>query len=112
MPKHEIVPIWVIGGTSGLSYFGATRKVNPSTLLWSIKKEKWFNGTELPNDLIRHYDHDNNFGVHYYDIYLQDMCATSVGSNSVFILSIRKTFSFNVKTKLKVNQRSSHDMFV
>ena len=90
--KHEIVPIWVIGGTCGTSYIMPSRPVNPFTLLWSIKKEKWFTGPKLPKGLIEFASHG-----------FLHMCATSVGSNSAFILDKRKTFSFNFKTKLKVN---------
>ena len=80
----------MIGGTCGTSYIMPSRPVNPFTLLWSIKKEKWFTGPKLPKGLIEPYG-------------FLHMCATSVGSNSAFILDKRKTFSFNFKTKLKVN---------
>ena len=102
-PKHEIVPIQVIAGTSRTIY--NQQKVNPSTLLWSIKKEKWLKGPELPNDLLKFASHEDNLmgGIQFHDVDFQHMCATSVGSNSAFIFDTRKTFSFNFKKKLKVN---------
>ena len=93
----------MIGGDNGALYHLLERKVNPFTLLWSIKKEKWFTGPKLPNDLFKIAPSTYQDNMDYYEIHFQEMCATSVGSNSAFIINKRKTFSFNFTTKLKVN---------
>ena len=66
-------------------FFNNEARKNPITMLWSIKKKKWFNGPKLPlgdGEIIK-FNH---------------MCATSVGSNTVFIINPDVTYSFNIKT--------------
>ena len=54
------------------------------TSVFSLRKQKWFNGPELPID-----------GT---IIKFKFMCATSVGSNTVFIINAETTYSFNFET--------------
>ena len=55
-------------------------------MLWSIKKQRWFHGPNLPLG-------DGEF------IKFMHMCATSVGKNTVFIINSDATYSFDIKTK-------------
>ena len=57
---------------------------NPTTILWSIKKEKWLRGPDLPKNLDKAH---------------QKMCFISVGINTAFLLNRKQTFSFNFKNK-------------
>ena len=85
---------WIIGGEPPtpqnhmarfIGNFNSAGQINNNrTMLWSIRKQKWFNGPELPID-----------GT---IIKFKFMCATSVGSNTVFIINAETTYSFNFET--------------
>ena len=68
------------------------------TLLWSIKREKWFRGPDLHQDL-------NLPGF-------QRMCPISVGLNTVFVLNREYMFSFNFKNKIWQNHKSPPALLV
>lgn len=71
----------------------------PPTLLWSIKKEKWLRGPELPSDLTT-------------DLNLNKMCSISVGVNTAFVLNRERTFSFNFKNKIGQFHKSPPSLLV
>ena len=56
----------------------------PLTLLWSIKKEKWFRGPDLPDFL------NSDF---------KEMCSISVGLNTAFVINRKYTYSFNFEKR-------------
>ena len=68
------------------------------TLLWSIKREKWFRGPDLHQDL-------NLPGF-------QRMCPISVGLNTAFVLNREYMFSFNFKNKIWQNHKSPPALLV
>ena len=80
---------WVIGGRpyKYLPHIGPELG-RLSTTLWSIKKEKWIRGPELPEDLLE------------FDIIYKAVCAVSVGSNTAFILNPNTMYSFNFTDKM------------
>lgn len=67
------------------------------TLLWSIKKEKWLRGPDLPPDLNKAF---------------QKMCSISVGINTAFVLNREHTFSFNFKNKIGQYHKSPPSLLV
>ena len=69
----------------------------PPTLLWSIKKEKWLRGPELPEDL---------------NLMNQKMCSISVGINTAYVLNSEYTFSFNFKNKIGQFHKSPQSLLV
>ena len=69
----------------------------PPTLLWSIKKEKWLRGPELPEDL---------------NLMNQKMCSISVGINTAYVLNRKYTFSFNFKNKIGQFHKSPQSLLV
>ena len=69
----------------------------PMTLLWSIKKEKWLKGPDLPLDL---------------NLMHQKMCSISVGINTAFVLNREYTFSFNFKNKIRQFHKSPPSLLV
>ena len=69
----------------------------PMTLLWSIKKEKWLKGPDLPTDL---------------NLNHQKMCSISVGINTAFVLNRKHTFSFNFKNKIGQFHKSPPSLLV
>ena len=73
----------------------------PSTLLWSIKKEKWLRGPYLPTDLT------TNLNTGH-----QKMCSISVGINTAFVLNRKHTFSFNFKNKIGQFHKSPPSLLV
>ena len=63
----------------------------PLTILWSIKKEKWFRGPDLPWVL------NSDF---------KEMCSISVGLNTAFVMNRKYTYSFNFEKKIGQNHKS------
>ena len=70
----------------------------PTTLLWSIKKEKWLRGPDLPKDL--------NLWKN------QKICSISVGINTAFVLNREHIFSFNFKNKIGQLHKSPQSLLV
>ena len=62
------------------------KEYNPTTLLWSIKREKWFRVPALPEDISMLFHNDFN----YYEEFKR-MCVISVGLNTAFVLN-KKTY--------------------
>ena len=63
----------------------------PRTLLWSIKKEKWFIGPDLP--LV-------------FDSDFKEVCSISVGQNTAFVMNKKYTYSFNFAKQNGQNHKS------
>ena len=78
---------------------------NPITLLWSIKKEKWFRGPDLPEDISKLFHNDVNYYAEF-----KKMCVISVGLNTAFVLHKKHTFSFNFTNKIGQNHKSPPDI--
>ena len=60
--------------------------IDKKTLLWSIKREKWFRVPALPEDISMLFHND----VNYYEEF-KKMCVISVGLNTAFVLN-KKTY--------------------
>ena len=75
--------------------------IDKKTLLWSIKREKWFRGPDLPEDISMLFHND----VNYYEEFKR-MCVISVGLNTAFVLNKKHTFSFNFTNKIGQNHKS------
>ena len=58
---------------------------NLRTLFWSIKKEKWFRGPDLPDFL------NSDF---------KEMCSISAGMNTAFVMNRKYTYSFDLEKKI------------
>ena len=92
---------WIIFGGYCLgqddnSWDESTMRIDSTTLLWSIKKEKWQRGPDLPTDLNLNHQ----------------MCSISVGINTAFILNREHTFSFNFKSNTGKFHKSPKSLLV
>ena len=74
-----------------------TEHFSQKTLLWSIKKEKWLRGPDLPTDL---------------NLLHQKLCSISVGINTAFLLNREHMFSFNFKNKIGKFHKSPPSLLV
>ena len=74
----------------------------PPTILWSIKKEKWLKGPDLPEDFLPE---------DFYEAF-RKMCSISVGINTAFVLNREHTFSFNFKNKIGRFHKSPPSLLV
>ena len=78
---------------------------NQTTLLWSIKREKWFRGPDLPEEISLLFQNDVNYYAEF-----KKMCVISVGLNTAFVLHKKHTFSFNFTKKIGQNHKSPPDL--
>ena len=103
--RKETIPWSQFYGTGLWDGIGQAEQVpekenKRETILWSIKKQKWINGPDLPESIANMFDFK---------------CAISVNSTTAFIFDILSTFvnsstySFNFEKKMWYEHQSPPD---
>ena len=76
-----------------------------NTMLWSIKKEKWFFGPKMPKEY-----NIQSVNMNMFDYEISKMCLTNVNSTTAFLLNMPMySYNFLTNTWSKEYQQLSKD---